>query len=223
MAQTARAVIEQIDVILSKCSLKSRKGYDDFSDLPKAEVSEAVNLAFAAIQRLAPSGSSYAENAQVFREHLSSNVTCGRPLPHLIGILQALRFDYESGYLESVQELIHADMFADFLEMAEYLLKDNFKDPAAVIAGSVLEEHLRKLCDKNKIGVTKDLGGNKAANTLNTELFKNGVYSTLDQKSVTAWQDLRNKAAHGYYKEYTKDQVALMLQGIRDFVTRHSA
>ncbi len=37
--------------------------------------------------------------------------------------------------------------------MAEYLLKEGYKDPAAVITGSTLEEHLRKLCIKNGIDI----------------------------------------------------------------------
>jgi hypothetical protein len=40
---------------------------------------------------------------------------------------------------------------------------------------------------------------------------------------VTAWLDLRNKAAHGQYADYTKEQVALTLQGVRDFISRHPA
>lgn len=46
------------------------------------------------------------------------------------------------------------------------------------------------------------------------------VYSKLDQKAVTAWLNLRNKAAHGRYAEYTEAQVALFLQSVTDFVAR---
>jgi hypothetical protein len=63
----------------------------------------------------------------------------------LQGVLRALRADYEAGRLQSFQELVHADLFSDFLEMAEYFLQEGYKDPAAVIAGGVLEQHLRKL------------------------------------------------------------------------------
>jgi len=55
---------------------------------------------------------------------------------------------------------------------------------------------------------------------LNADLATSGVYGKLDQKNVTAWLDLRNKAAHGHYNEYTKEQVALLLNAVRDFVTR---
>ena len=91
-----------------------------------------------------------------------------------------------------------------------------------MIAGSVLEEHLRKLCGKSGSPVIQNQNPKKA-DTLNSELASANIYSKLDQKSVTAWLDLRNKAAHGKYSEYTKDQVALMVQAIRDFVSRHPA
>jgi hypothetical protein len=143
-----------------------------------------------------------------------------RKLEPIRGMLQALRSDYESGYQESVVELIHADIFADFLEMSDYLLRQGYKDPAAVVTGSVLEAHLRKLCDKHLIPVLKPDSTHKKAESLNTELSAAGVYNMLDQKSITAWLDLRNKAAHGKYTDYTKDQVALMLENVRSFVSR---
>jgi hypothetical protein len=54
-------------------------------------------------------------------------------------------------------------------------------------------------------------------------LVKAGAYSILDQKSVTAWLDLRNKAAHGRYAEYQKEQVALLIDSVRNFMVRHPA
>ena len=49
---------------------------------------------------------------------------------------------------------------------------------------------------------------------------KTGKYTVSEQKQVTAWLDLRNKAAHGKYSEYVKQQVGLMLDGVRDFIFR---
>ena len=42
--------------------------------------------------------------------------------------------------------------------------------------------------------------------SITSELAKQGVYSKLEQKNVTAWLDLRNKAAHGKYSEYNDNQ-----------------
>ncbi len=141
------------------------------------------------------------------------------------GILSAAREEMASGWLNTTKGLVSAEIFADFLEMAQHLLDEGYKDPAAVVAGSVLEEHLRQLCQKSDITTEITQQGRqvpKKADTLNAELAKASVYNKLDQKNVTAWLDLRNKAAHGKYQEYTKEQVALMLQSVSDFMARVS-
>jgi hypothetical protein len=174
----------------------------------------------AGVRRYAPKGSAHRDGAEALLKQFG--VTNGYIVEPLLGILRALRADYAAGYLATVEELIHADLFSDFLEMAEHLLNQGYKDPSAVLIGSVLEEHLRKLCLKNSLPIS--VGGNpKKADTLNADLTGASVYSKLDQKSVTAWLDLRNKAAHGRYTEYTKDQVQLMLDGVRNFIVRNAA
>ncbi len=95
-----------------------------------------------------------------------------------------------------------------------------------VEAGSTLESHLRNLCDKASIKTTFKRAGkevNKKADTINANLTKEDIYSKLDQKNITAWLDLRNKAAHGHYDEYTKEQVSLLIESIGDFIARKPA
>lgn len=142
----------------------------------------------------------------------------------LKGILAAAKEDYEGGYLFKLESLVTADVFADFLEMADYLLQEHYKDPAAVLVGGVLEEHLRRLCQHNSIPITRtDSRGRTVpvkADAMNAELARQRVYHKLDQKSVTAWLDLRNKAAHGDYDAYNEEQVRNMLEGVREFAKR---
>ena len=107
--------------------------------------------------------------------------------------------------------------------MSAYLVEQGYKDPAAVMAGSTLEVHLRKLCDKNDIETVNTDGKSKKADLLNAELAKADVYTKLDQKNVTAWLGLRNNAAHGNYSEYTKEQVEILIEGVRNFIARHPA
>ena len=71
------------------------------------------------------------------------------------GILKAIKYEIDNGWLLSMKGLISAEIFSDFLEMAEHLLSEKYKDPAAVMIGSVLEEHLRQLCDKNGVSITE--------------------------------------------------------------------
>jgi hypothetical protein len=141
-----------------------------------------------------------------------------------LGILTAIRKEIAEGWLVTLRGLVAAEFFADFLEMADHLFAQGYKDPAAVLAGSVLEEHLRQLSGANEIAVTEQKDGRdvpRKADSLNADLSRAEVYNKLDQKSVTSWLDLRNKAAHGKYEEYQAEQVRLMIGGVRDFITRN--
>jgi hypothetical protein len=140
-----------------------------------------------------------------------------------LGIIRTISTELAGGWLVRTRQLVTAEVFADFLEMAEYLLSEDYKDAAAVIAGSALEEHLRQLCVSNGIEVTREVDGKprpKKADLLNAELAKADVYNKLDQKAVTMWLDLRNKAAHGHYDDFTGEQVGTMLSGVTEFMAR---
>ena len=78
-----------------------------------------------------------------------------------IGILLAAKEELEGGWLTTTKGLLSAEIFSDFLEMAEYLLSEGYKDAAAVIAGSVLEGHLRRLAENYKIEITYDNQDNR--------------------------------------------------------------
>lgn len=221
MTQSVDEILKQLDAVIAASeSFRNRSNYDDMSDLKGVSISEAIARMQATIDRLAPLGSSHRSSAEMLIKQYG--IGNGYAVGLFLGILRAMRADYAAGYLASVAELIHADVFADFLEMADHLLSQGYKDPAAVMAGSVLEEHLRKLCDKS--GVPTAVGSTpKKADLLNSELTGASVYSKLDQKSITAWLDLRNKAAHGKYSEYTKEQVQALQDGVRHFMVRYPA
>ncbi len=207
-------IVRQLDLLLRRYHDALQSGADE---LPFGKMKELVTSAHAAISRLAPPGSPYDANCAeiVNDEHIHAD----RRLQGLMGIVEALRHDYAADALATVQELIRAEVFGDFLEMAEHLLDLGYKDPAAVLVGGVLEQHLRKLCLGAAIEIDSN-GKPKKADTMNSELASCNVYGKLDQKSVTSWLDLRNKAAHAEYASYSSEQVQLMLLGVRDFIRR---
>ncbi len=138
-----------------------------------------------------------------------------------LNILSSIKAEIENDWLLSIKELVTSEIFADFLEMSKHFLDFKYKDPAAVMIGSTLEEHLRQLCNKHSVDTTFEKNGDlvpKKANLLNADLVKAGAYGVLEQKNVTAWLDLRNRAAHGKYSEYTIEQVDLMYQGVLNFI-----
>lgn len=193
-----------------------------------ADKLNAVKLTYitrmeAAILRWSLPNSPY---AQKISEVQKGTADLSGNLSYLRAVVIALRDDLKDGFFRSITDLVHAGVFSDFLEMADHLLKEDYKDAAAVIAGSSLEAHLRALCDKN--GVPLDFPSSdgpkaKKADTLNADLAKATVYGKGDQKQITAWLDTRNSAAHGKYNDYTKEKVDLMIAGIRDFINRTPA
>jgi hypothetical protein len=210
MALDATTILAQIDDLLAR--------YDAENDEERPAWVQLRTRLLAAIERLAPADSAYVRDA-----HDARHARTEWYVSTYASILRALRADIAAGYLRSVEELVHADVFADFLAMAEELQRADYKDAAAVIAGSTLEEHLRKLALKNQIAVDKPDGSPKKADTLNADLAKVPVYNKLVQKSVTAWLDFRNSAAHGKYGEYDGKQVAALIRDVRDFAARYPA
>ena len=214
-------LIEQLDDVTAALGeLRSRCKYDDLSGLPVNLYMQVLTMADAAVKRVAPISSAYARQMSQIVE---AKQTVRLKMLSAIGIIEALRRDVAAGYVHSIEELLHGELFGDFLSMADHLLNEGYKDAAAVIAGSTLEAHLRTLCEKHGINIEHSKAGElraKNADLLNAELAKAEAYGKLDQKNVTAWLDLRNKAAHGHYDEYEKDQVGLLIAGVRGFVTR---
>ena len=174
------------------------------------------------LDRIITPGSSYAYQLDVIKAEIPASYP-GYLVPNLLGVLTALKNDVQLGYLQTVSELIHADTFADFLTMAQHLLDEGYKDPAAVVAGSVVEQHLRSLANKNGVAALNSEGRWKKADLLNSDLVKANVYQKLTQKSVTVWLDLRNDAAHGNYANYEAANVKLMIDGVMLYVAQFPA
>ena len=85
--------------------------------------------------------------------------------------------------------------------------------------GSVLEDSLRKLCTKHEIA----LPTKPKLDIMNADLAKRGAYNKLTQKRITTLADLRNRAAHGEWDEFTKADVEDMLRSTRQFMETHFA
>lgn len=135
------------------------------------------------------------------------------------GVLLAAKEDFESESFFSLKQLIEADLFDEFLEQAEHLLDAGYFQPAAVVAGSVLEDGLRKLCGANGIALPE----HPKLDWMNAELAKKGAYTKLVQKRITSLADIRNSAAHGKWSDFDKSDVVAMVRDIREFMTKYHA
>jgi hypothetical protein len=173
------SVLRQIDEVLTRFrEVDRRAAWDEmrgvFVGVPNDQAQEVITLITHAVGRFRPPGAvAYADEA------LTKNYGDGDQVLQmrvLSGILSALRADYQADRLQSLRELIHADLFADLLEQADHLMEQGYKDAAAVTAGAVLEEHLRKLCDRYSVPTfTTDAAGQsrpKMLNAMNADLAR---------------------------------------------------
>jgi hypothetical protein len=214
--------ITQLESIIKDyLSIKNKAECDDLSgNVEIEEITAVLTKAKAAIERITGNQSEYFKDIEATFKR--TNIFEGNKLRIIIGTVIALKSDLENDYLKRFHDIVQSEIFSDYLEMADYLENEGYKDPAAVIIGSTLESHLRELCKSNSIDyVVLNNKGRlmpKKADLMNADLAKKGIYTSAYQKQITAWLDIRNSAAHGHYTDYSKEEVKLMLQGVRQFI-----
>jgi len=139
-------------------------------------------------------------------------------LGDMLAVLRGIRDDYVNGFLDDLPLLVHAEIAGDYLAQAETLLSEGYHVPAAVLAGAVLEDALRKLCEEKGIPITKPSGERKGINAMNDDLAKASVYNKAKAHEIRAWADIRNDCAHGDGDKVKPEDVDRMIKGVRAFV-----
>ncbi|MCB1542780.1 MAG: DUF4145 domain-containing protein [Rhodoblastus sp.] len=107
---------------------------------------------------------------------------------------------------------MQSELFENELEQSTELLRTGYVTAAAVIAGVVLETHIRTLCNERDIQIGK-------LDKMNSDLAKANVYNLSVQKRITAIADIRNKAAHGRTTEFVESDVVDMISYIQRFLS----
>ena len=144
----------------------------------------------------------------------------GQADPHLdqreagLGVLQAIREDVANGYLADLRRLVAAEVFTDFLEMAEHLLANGYHHAAASLAGAVLEDGLRRELSATGAKATGNL------ESMNQIALNLKIYGPLAFKQVKVWIDIRNNADHGNWDLVDALRVESMLRDLPGFLAR---
>lgn len=217
MTATEQA-LKQLDTLLDE-STQNRPAADNAARYDR--IRTLIRRFEAAIERLSIPGSVYARDLEEERRIKYANFDA--KLRGLVALATALRDDIAAGWTASVVETAHADTYAGYLEMAEGLSGQGYKDAAAVIVGTSLEVHLKALATKHSVSLQAPNGGPKKMGAVNAELRTAGVYNALEHKQVTAWLAIRNSAAHGDYADYDAAAVKALVIGVRDFAAKYPA
>ena len=135
----------------------------------------------------------------------------------LAGSLESLKEAIAGDYLTRIEDLIAADAFADLLEQADELLAKKYIIAAGVLGRAVLEEHLRKLCDRNSCTPP----GRPTISDLNNALYKQGTLDKLSMQSVLTMAMAGNHCAHNNSPPLSEADVSKFLADVRDFLIRY--
>lgn len=139
--------------------------------------------------------------------------------------LKGIRKDFESHLFDNMHQIIEAAVASDYMGLAKELLGDKHVHlgeyvPAAVLAGAVLEKHLRELCTRQQppIEILKANGEPLTMGPLITSLGRAQIFEKPLIAQLTAWASIRNSAAHGKFDEFNSQQVKAMLDGVQRFL-----
>jgi len=144
-------------------------------------------------------------------------------IPWLVDRLRSVREDLELGFFDDLGERIEGEIAADYMGQAETLLGECESEiysyvPAAVLAGAVLERHLRELCAKQSppIDTSKSNGRPKTLDPLIADLKSANVLTAPQAAQLRGHASIRNKAAHGEWDEFNRADVENMVQGVKN-------
>jgi hypothetical protein len=101
--------------------------------------------------------------------------------------------DLKNGFLGNQEMLVAAAVFDSVLEQAKYLNSQGYKDPAAVLTRTVLEDALRR------IARAEGEDDSTKASAINDVLKKTGRVSQPLWRQIQFWLDVGNAAAHGKF------------------------
>lgn len=142
-----------------------------------------------------------------------------------LSYLKAIKSDFEAGFLQDLSLQIEAELAADYMGQAEQLLAEGQSGqydhiPAGVLAGAVLEKGLRTLCSKQTppLPLVDGKGNSLMMNRLIDDLRKVSAFNELKAKQLRAWAAIRNKAAHGEFDQFSRNDVETMIGGINTFL-----
>lgn len=140
-------------------------------------------------------------------------------------IFQSALSQLKQGRLKTLVKSVQAETVGELLEQAAFLLNEDKRVAATVIAGGALETHLRHLCAQHGLAWKGDGSISKYDGAIAQERNQTGreIYSATDTKNVGAWGGLRNEAAHNPTTfQHSAEEVRILIESIRQFIARTS-
>jgi hypothetical protein len=193
---TALRVVEQL--------LPDR--YDEFRQLyrPDRPPKELDPISYTISHYLA--GIVVRYRGQVIVEPLSALDT---KFSEQINILRSAEKRLES-LLADIKGVLEADIFDDELAAADDLRKKKHVRAAGVVAGVVLERHLKRVAVNHRVVLRKK---QPMIGDVNDALKQAAIYDTIQWRQIQRLADIRNYAGHDKERAPTDEEVRELITG----------
>ena len=215
--------VEELGKQVANSATTIRGGFSRAVDL--ALVSRWKSECITLLRSVMPPSEIYAEQLKLFLS--LQPVDDEGTFEQLWGIFNGAYDDFKAGMFDNLKLEIESSVSCDFLGQANALLNDGEQVDysylsAAVLIGAVLEKTLRSLCENAnpEIETVNENGRAKKMSAMIVDLKKAGIINEVRSRQLETWNAIRNSAAHGKIEEFTKVQVAEMLQGVQDFMVQ---
>jgi hypothetical protein len=127
-----------------------------------------------------------------------------------LNIVKGIRGHFQSSLFD-IRQIAQADLFDSEIDAAKELTKNKFFRAAGVVAGVVLERHLKEVCGAHAVTIRKRA---PQMSDLNEALKGANVIDIPQWRSIQHLGDIRNLCAHDGESEPTADQVRDLLAGV---------
>ncbi len=162
------------------------------------------------------------------RDEIAKSYPIADYTDNLLGYVKGVKASYEAGMFFSLSAIIEANIASDYMGQAEQLLGEGIPGqfdhvPAAVLAGAVFEDALRRLCQRQTppISLMNANGTRKTLEPLITDLQQASAFNKAKADLYRFWAKTRNYAAHGEFSQFRRQDVDDMIAGIKRFLAEH--
>lgn len=131
-----------------------------------------------------------------------------------VAIIKAAKNRFDSSLYE-IRQLLAADLFDSELDVATELLKKGFLQPAGVVAGVVLENHLKEICYHRQLSLGRK---RPTLGNLNDLLKRHGVVDVPQFRQIQHLADLRNLCSHKGEREPKVEEIENLLAKVREMI-----
>lgn len=126
-------------------------------------------------------------------------------------ILEGVKRRFTSSLFD-IQHLAQADLFSDALDQARYLCTHKYYRAAGIVAGVVLEQHLKSICNTQGFTIKEK---NPSISHYKITLWDENKYITANQSDdLIKFGRLRNDCGHDRVEEPTKDDIQNLINGV---------